>query len=89
MSADARNDVESKITDVFSAAAKHEFSPYLEFKKQSHGSSQLMVTTNPFEVGDNKRSKAFRRMKRLQSDFIEALSRGHRRPPEPDLFNQD
>jgi hypothetical protein len=88
MSAEARNDVELKITEVFAAAAKYEFAAYLDFKKQSHGSSQLSVTKNPFELGADKRSRGFKKMKRLQQDFVEALARGHRPPPQPTLFDK-
>jgi hypothetical protein len=86
---EARHDIEKKITDVFAAAAKHEFSAYVDFRTLgSVHSSQLSVTTNPFEIGDDKRSRGFRRMKRLQTEFVEGLSRGHRKPPEPTLFDQ-
>ena len=72
---------------MFAAAAKHEFASYIAYHERGGIASELSVIRNPFQAGEDKRSRSFKRMKRLQVEFVEQLAQGHRPPPAQAEFD--
>jgi hypothetical protein len=72
MGQQAKIKFKSKVQDVLSAAARHQFKDYLRWV-QNKG---LEIVANPLEIDIDKRSAAYRKLRTIQKKFIGSLKKG-------------
>ena len=72
MGRDSKVRFRSKVEDVLNKAARGPFHKYLR-KRRSHNPPHFEIVNNPLNLSIDKRSRAFRKLKKLQEEFIENL----------------
>lgn len=81
-----KKDLKNKIYNILDKASNNEFREFLKYNllmKRKTGTPTWEIIYNPLDLQFDKRQAAYRRLHKLQEDFIEALRKGERQRELP------